>query len=97
MKKWPQIAENGARMIVPTNPDLADMLGRTDLNFEIVSFFDFWDPRFLDLGPQISKFLDFQVSDFQVPRCPGSQCCRALHQPVVLLHHEVHTFQMRVE
>ena len=39
----------------PTNPDLADILGRTVLDFEIFYFFDFLDPN----------FLDFQVPDFQ--------------------------------
>ena len=36
------------RIFVPTNPDLADILGRTDLNFENFYFFDFLDPRFPD-------------------------------------------------
>ena len=49
------MAPNGARRIFPTNPDLAGILGRTDLNFEIFYFFDFLDPKFLD---------------FQVPRFP---------------------------
>ena len=48
---WPQM---GPGRFFPTNPDLADILGRTDLNFDIC-FFDFLDP----------KFLDFQVPDFQ--------------------------------
>ena len=41
----------------PTNPDLADILGRTDLDFENLYFFHFLDPKFLD---------------FQVPRFPKS-------------------------
>ena len=40
----------------PTNPDLADILGRTDLNFEKLHLFDFLDPTFLN---------------FQVPRSPN--------------------------
>ena len=40
----------------PTNPDLADILGRTDLNFENFYFFDFLDPN-----SQISRFPDFQT------------------------------------
>ena len=60
----------------PTNPDLADILGRTDLNFENSYIFyifwtpDFWISRSPDLqisgfpGPQISKFPDFQVPRF---------------------------------
>ena len=35
---------------------LIQTLGRTDLDFENLYFFDFWDPKFLD---------------FQVPRFPG--------------------------
>ena len=38
----------------PTNPDLADILGRTDLDFENFYFFDFLGPKFLawaHLGP----------------------------------------------
>ena len=57
--RWPQIGPGG---FFPTNPDLADMLGRTDLNFEIFYFFDFLDPTFLD---------------FQVPRSPNSQMSRS--------------------
>ena len=45
----------GQEDFVPTNPDLADILGRTDLNFETFVFFVFLDPKFLD---------------FQVPRVP---------------------------
>ena len=49
------MAPNGARRIcVPSNPDLADILGRTELDFENVHVWDFSDPIFL--------------SDFQVPR-----------------------------
>ena len=43
------MAPNGARIIVfPTNPELADILGRADLDFEIFYFFDLLDPKFLD-------------------------------------------------
>ena len=41
----------GREDFFPTNPDLADILGRTDLDFENFDFFYFLD----------SKFLDFQV------------------------------------
>ena len=52
------MAPNGARRVfVPTNPDLANILGRTDLDFENSYFFDFLDSKFLD---------------FQVPRFPKS-------------------------
>ena len=47
----------GQEDFFPTNPDLADILGRTDLNFENFYFFDFLDPKF---------------PDFQVPRFPDA-------------------------
>ena len=61
------MAQNWAGMIFsPTDPDLADILGRMDLDFEnCVSF----------VGPQISGFPDPQISkfpDFQVPRFPDA-------------------------
>ena len=50
------MACNGAgRIFVPSDPDLADILGRTDLDSENFDFFDSPDPKFLD---------------FQVPRFP---------------------------
>ena len=62
MEKWPRMAPNGAlEVFFPANPDLADILGRTDLKFETFYFFDFLDPTFLD---------------FQVPRSPNSQISR---------------------
>ena len=37
----------------PTNPDLANILGRTDFDFEnFIFFFDFWVPNFW-LGPTL--------------------------------------------
>ena len=50
---WPQMGPGG---FVPTNPDLADILGRTDLHFEILYFFVFWIPNFW-----ISRSPDFQI------------------------------------
>ena len=44
----------GQEDFVPTNPDLADILGRTDLDFENFDFLLLLD----------SKFPDFQVPDF---------------------------------
>ena len=70
----------------PTNPDLADILGRTDLNFGEFCFWILWTPTFCisrspDLqisrfpGPQISNFPDYQVPRFprpEVPRFPDA-------------------------
>jgi len=47
----------GHEVVFPTNPDLADILGRTDLDFYMFSF-SFFDPT----------FPDFQVPDFQISR-----------------------------
>ena len=52
---WPQMGPGG---FFSTNPDLADILGRTDLDFEIFYLCYFLDP----------KFLDFQVPDFQTKK-----------------------------
>ena len=44
----------GQEDFFPTNPDLADILGRTDFDFENFYFFDFVGPKFLawaQLGP----------------------------------------------
>ena len=44
------MAPNGARRIFPTNPDLADILGRTDSDFENFYFLDFFGSQ---LGPSL--------------------------------------------
>ena len=51
-KNWLRWAQIGPGGFFPTNPDLADILGRTDLDFEI--FFDFLDPTFLNF--QVPRF-----------------------------------------
>ena len=54
------MAPNRARMIfVPTNPDLADILGRTDLDFDNFHVLVFWIPNFL-----ISRSPDLQNLDW---------------------------------
>ena len=52
----------------PTNPDLADILGRTDLDVDNFKVFDFLDLTFLD---------------FQVPRSQISQISRRLRRTTV--------------
>ena len=49
------MAPNGARMMFPTNPDLANISGRTDLDFENFYFLDFFDSKFPDV--QVPRFL----------------------------------------
>ena len=44
----------------PTNPDLANILGRTDIDFENFYFLDFLDLTFS--GFQIPRFPNFQKS-----------------------------------
>ena len=73
--RWPQIGPGG---FFPTNPDLADILGRTDLDFENVYLIYFLDPKFLDFqvprspnsqipGSQISRFSGFQTPPLPAP------------------------------
>ena len=38
----------GQEGCLPANPGLADILGRTELDFENLYFFDLLDPTFLD-------------------------------------------------
>ena len=55
MEKLPGMAPNGAgKVIFPANPDLADILGRTDFDFGYFHFVDCLDPEFLDL--QVPRF-----------------------------------------
>ena len=53
--------KKGREDVFPSNPDLTDILGRADLNFEIL--FIFWTPNFW-----ISR-----SPDLQIPRFPGCQ------------------------
>ena len=73
MEKLPEMAPNKARRIfVPTNPHLADILGRKDVDFEI--FFTFLNPKFLDV--QVPRSPNFWISrspDLQIPRSTNSQ------------------------
>ena len=56
----------GREDFFPTNPDLANMLGRTDLDFDDFYFFQILDPKFLD---------------FQVPRFPNNEIARSRPGP----------------
>ena len=61
----------------PTNPDLADILGRTDFDFEKFYVLDFLDASFLDF--QVSRSPNFWISrspDLQIPRSLNSQISR---------------------
>ena len=53
-----------ARGFVPTNQDLADILGRTIFHSEKLHFFDFLDS-------QVSRSLDFQIPGFTDSRLPA--------------------------
>ena len=54
-KNGPRWAQMGPGGFFPTNPDLADILGRTDFDFEIFLLFEL-------LGSQISGFPGPQIS-----------------------------------
>ena len=72
----PKIGPGG---FVPTNPDLADILGRMDLDFENFYFSDFLDPKFLDFQvPRFPKSGPGQAwaGPGQVPRSRNSQISR---------------------
>ena len=62
--RWPQIGPGG---FFPTNPDLADILGRMDFDFEIC-FFIFWTLNFWISRSEKSGFPDFQKSGFPGPQ-----------------------------
>ena len=64
-KKMPEMAPNGARSFFPTNPDLANILGRTDLDFENFLY---------SFGCQISGNMDAQLSGKQKTRCQETLC-----------------------
>ena len=55
----------GREDFFPTNPDLADILGRTDLDFEIFYFLDVLDPKLRDF--QVPRVPDFQKSGLGQP------------------------------
>ena len=70
--RWPQIGPGGFFL---TNPDLADILGRTDLNFGIFYFLFliFWTPNFQTPPPPPLPPLD-ELSDpnlTPLPTHPG--------------------------
>ena len=63
----------------PTNTDLADILGRTDFDFENLYFSKFLDSKFLDF--QVPRSPNFWVSrspDLQIPKFPDFQVPRFL-------------------
>ena len=52
----------GAQGCFPTNPDLADVFGRTDLDFENYFFLGLCGPNISGFpGPQIFKFSDLEI------------------------------------
>ena len=47
LRRLPNMSQKGLGGFVPTNPDLANILGRIDLDFENIHFLDFWDLAWL--------------------------------------------------
>ena len=73
--RWPQKWSQDD--FFPTNPDLADILGRTDLNFDNFCILDFLDPKLLDFQvPRSQIFWISRSPDLQIPRSPNSQVPR---------------------
>ena len=67
----------GREDFFPTNPDLANILGRTDLDFGIFHFFHFLDPKFLDFQvPKSQKIWISRSPDLQIPQIPDFQISR---------------------
>ena len=60
----------------PANPDLADILGRTDFNFDKSYCLDFLDPKFPDF--QVPRFPDSQTEAWARP---GPDLGRPAHRP----------------
>ena len=56
--KWHEMGPGG---FFPTNPDLADILGRMDFDFEKFYFFHFLDSKFLYF--QVPRFPDAAAAD----------------------------------
>ena len=88
MEKLLQMAPNGAlEFFYPTKPDLADILGRTDFDFENFHMFDvcgFQISRFLptNLDFPTSKKLDFPASknlDFPASKKSGFPGFQRIH------------------
>ena len=67
-KKCLKLHEIGPGGFFPTNPDLADILGRTDFDFENFYFLDFLDPKFPDF--QVPKFWISRFPNFWISRFP---------------------------
>ena len=63
--------KQGQEDFFPTNPDLADILGRTDLNFEIF-FFDFLDPKFPDAAADSAAAADGRTLRSQPDPSPNA-------------------------
>ena len=70
---WPHMGPKG---FFPTNPDLADILGRTDFNVENFYVFDFLDTKLLDF--QVSRFPNSQTEAWARP---GPDLGRPAHRP----------------
>ena len=78
-KMGPEGPKQAREDFFPTNPDLADILGRTDLDFVKFVFLIRWTPNlWISRSPdlQIPKIPDFQISRF--PDAAGGGAGRTL-------------------
>ena len=67
---------------LPTNPDLADILGRTDFDFEFLFFGFFGPPPWARLGPSLGPAwaqLGPGLGPKLGPRCTAQGRCAWLH------------------
>ena len=76
------------------NPDIANILGRTDLNFESLYFLDYLDPNFLDF--QVPRSPNFWISrspNFQTPPAPAPDEFSDPNLPPLPTHQRSNTSQ----
>ena len=66
----------GLEDFFPTNLNLADILGRTDLNFEKFYFFDFFDPKFPDASAAAADGRTLRSQPDPSPNAPRDQIRR---------------------
>ena len=68
-QKHVQMAPHGARMLFPANPDLADILGDTDFDFDNLYFLHNF-PSWTNRPPLPLSTLDRQLGIFLQPGLP---------------------------
>ena len=62
-KNWPRGPQTGPGGFFPTNPDLADILGITDFDFENFYFLHFFGSQISGLGLYVLALLKMHVGE----------------------------------